>query len=307
MNYQLVIHGGAGTILKSSMTPEREKAYTAALEEALLAGKKVLETSGTAVAAVEAAVIVMENSPLFNAGKGSVFDHKGKHEMDASIMDGKSLEAGAVALVDRVKNPIRLARCIMEHSGHVMLAGPAALEFARLHDIEEAGKDYFFSEERYRQWKQAKEDDRIQLDHSQQYDKKYGTVGAVARDAHGNLAAATSTGGVTNKKYGRIGDSPIIGAGTYANNATCAVSCTGFGEFFMRAVTAYDISCLMEYKQLSLAEACREAVQERLLGLQGDGGVIAVDKAGNICLEFNSAGMYRGWLEGEELKTAIYR
>jgi beta-aspartyl-peptidase (threonine type) len=307
MNYQLAIHGGAGTILKSSMTPELEKAYIAALEEALEVGEKVLEREGTAIEAVEAAVVSMENCPLFNVGKGSVFDHLGKHEMDAAIMDGKSLEAGAVALIDRVKNPVSLARCIMEKSEHVMLAGPAAREFARLHQIEEAGKDYFFSEERFRQWKEAREQDRIQLDHSQQYDTKYGTVGAVALDVHGNLAAATSTGGVTNKKYGRIGDSPIIGAGTYANNATCAVSCTGFGEFFMRAVTAYDISCLIEYKGLSLPDACKEAVQVRLMKIEGDGGVIALDTAGNVCLEFNSEGMYRGWIENGIRKTAIYR
>ena len=246
------------------MSPEKEAAYRDTLQQSLDAGYELLEKGAKAIDAVEAAVKVMEDSPLFNAGKGSVFTHKGTHEMDASIMDGRTLEAGAVAGVSGVKNPISLARLVMEKSGHVLLAGEGAMEFARSEKVAMENEEYFYDELRHRQFQEALEKNVTQLDHSPLNEKKFGTVGAVALDKQGNLAAATSTGGMTNKKFGRVGDSPLIGAGNYANNATCAVSCTGSGEFFIRRVVAYDVSCLMEYKGLSLEEACREAVHTRL-------------------------------------------
>ncbi|HHG84663.1 MAG TPA: isoaspartyl peptidase/L-asparaginase [Bacteroidetes bacterium] len=293
-NISIAIHGGAGTILKSSMTPEKEAAYQAALEKALNAGYSVLERKGTALDAVEQAVVALEDSPLFNAGKGSVFTAAGNHEMDASIMEGHNRNAGAVSLVQGIRNPISLARQVMEKSGHVFLGGEGAMEFARSIHAQMEAPDYFYDELRYKQWQEVKDTDSFQLDHSPNKDHKFGTVGAVALDGNGDLAAATSTGGMTNKQFGRVGDSPMIGAGTYANNATCAVSCTGSGEFFIRGVVAYDVSCLMEYKGLSLAEACEEVVQHRLLKIDGDGGLIAVDATGNMALPFNTEGMYRG-------------
>ncbi len=289
----LAIHGGAGTITKTSMTAEKEKAYTSALKVALNAGFKVLESNGSAVDAVEAAVIELENSPLFNAGRGSVFTAEGKHEMDASIMDGSNLEAGAVTLVKQVKNPISLARKVMEHSVHVLLSGEGAEQFARNHGLSLEKQEYFYNEFRYRQWQQIKHTDKVQLDHTEQPKNLKGTVGAVALDVHGNVAAATSTGGMTNKRFGRIGDSPVIGSGTYANNKTCAVSCTGDGEYFMRAVSAYDVSALMEYKGVSLEEACRIVIKEKQPAIGGDGGLIALDVYGNITMPFCSEGMYR--------------
>jgi beta-aspartyl-peptidase (threonine type) len=289
----LALHGGAGTITRALMDAEKENRYKAALQAALDAGYAVLENGGTALDAVETTVNVLEDSPLFNAGRGSVFTNSGTHEMDASIMDGKTREAGAVAAITGVKNPISLAREIMEKSGHVMLAGQGAADFAKAQGFEFLPEDYFYDDFRYRQWQEAKASGAMQLDHTPLNEKKFGTVGAVALDAHGNIAAATSTGGMTNKKYGRVGDSPVIGAGTYANNRTCAVSCTGSGEFFLRSVVAYDVSCLMEMKGLSLEEACNETVHKRLLELNGDGGLIAVDAAGNISLSFNTEGMYR--------------
>jgi beta-aspartyl-peptidase (threonine type) len=289
----LAIHGGAGTISKASMTPEKEKAYSGALQLALNAGYQLLEKGTTALDAVEATVKVLEDSPLFNAGKGAVFTHDGKHEMDASIMDGSNLEAGAVGAVAGVRNPISLARLIMEKSEHVFLMGQGAEAFAKLHGVAFEDDAYFYDELRFLQLQEAKKTGITQLDHSPLNEKKYGTVGAVACDANGNLAAATSTGGMTNKKFGRVGDSPIIGAGNYANNATCAVSCTGSGEFFIRGVVAYDVSCLMEYKGLSLEDACNEVVHNRLMKINGDGGLVAVDASGNIALPFNTSGMYR--------------
>lgn len=289
-NIALALHGGAGTISRTAMTPEKEAAYTKALQEALHLGYAILEKGGTSLDAVEATVRSLEDTPLFNAGKGSVFTHDGTHEMDASIMRGDTLEAGAVAGVKLVQNPVTLARTIMEKSEHVLLCGEGAAAFAKQMNLPFQDEAYFFDEFRHNQWKKAVEEDVIQLDHS---DKKFGTVGAVALDVHGNLAAATSTGGMTNKRWGRAGDSPIVGAGTYANNKTCAISCTGHGEFFIRAVVAYDISCLMEYKGLSLEEACREVVNKKLVDFGGEGGLVAVDAQGNICLPFNSEGMYR--------------
>lgn len=309
MKYSIAIHGGAGTILASQMTPELEKAYTQALHNALQAGYAVLKKNGTSLDAVEAAVLYLEDCPLFNAGKGSVFNNKGAHEMDASIMCGKTLNAGAVSSVSSIKNPIVLARTIMDKSEHVFLCKEGAEEFARLHHLDFEDPSYFYNEMRHQQWLEIKDSEKFQLDHSDnKHDKKFGTVGAVAIDVEGNLAAATSTGGMTNKKFGRIGDTPIIGAGTYANNASCAVSCTGHGELFIRSVVAYDISCLMEYKNLSLAEACKIVVHDKLIRLGGEGGLIAIDKNASICMDFNSEGMYRGSMDedGKEF-IAIYK
>ncbi len=291
--FAIALHGGAGTILRSAMTPEKEAAYTAALQTALDIGYAVLENGGSALEAVEQTVVSLEDCPLFNAGRGSVFTADGKHEMDASIMDGLTRDAGAVSMVSGVRNPITLARLVMAESGHVMLAGEGAMDFARSMKVPFEPESYFHDDFRWNQWQEMRGSDGFQLDHSAKKDEKFGTVGAVALDQHGNIAAATSTGGMTNKKFGRIGDSPIIGAGTYANNKTCAVSCTGSGEFFIRGVVAYDVSCLMEYKGLSLQAACDEVVQRRLMEIGGDGGLIALDAAGNIALVFNTEGMYR--------------
>jgi len=306
----IAIHGGAGTLLSSQMTAEKEKDYKKALEDALREGIKIVENGGSAIDAAIAAVISMEDSPLFNAGKGSVFTNEGKHEMDASIMCGKTLEAGAVAAVRNIKNPISLAKVVMQHSDHIILSGKGAKDFARKMNIEFEPDQYFFTQNRYDQWMKIRDTDNYQLDHSAPVSpqNKFGTVGAVVLDQHGNLSAATSTGGMTNKRYGRIGDSPIIGAGTYANNQTCAVSCTGYGEYFIRAVTAYDVSCLMEYKGMTLKEACETVINEKLVKLGGEGGLIAVDRNGNLELLFNSAGMYRAWKRnGKPMQTAIYQ
>lgn len=292
-NISIAIHGGAGTILKSSMTPEKEQAYTLALETALNAGYQALAAGKSALDAVEIAVRELEDCPLFNAGKGSVFTADGKHEMDASIMDGATLNAGAVTMITGIKNPISLSRKVMEQSGHVFLAGAGAEIFARSVNCEFVPESYFFDDFRHQQWLAVKDTDVTQLDHAINKDRKFGTVGAVAIDANGNLAAATSTGGMTNKKFGRVGDSPMIGAGNYANNKTCAVSCTGSGEFFIRSVVAYDVSCLMEYKGYTLQQACDEVVMKKLVAIGGDGGLIAVDSQGNIAMPFNTAGMYR--------------
>ncbi len=304
----LVIHGGAGTLLKSEMSEEKEAAYLAALKAALEAGNKILSNGGSALDAVEIAVKSMEDSPLFNAGKGSVFTADGTHEMDASIMSGKDRMAGAVCGVTSVKNPIALSRLVMEKSEHVLLAGVGAEVFGKEMKVEFEPASYFDEEWRRKQWLSVRGTDQVALDHNLNPDRKFGTVGAVAVDKDGNLAAATSTGGMTNKKYGRVGDSPIIGAGTYANNSTCAVSCTGSGEFFLRGVVAYEVSALMEFKSLSLAEACSEVIQKRILEIGGDGGLIAVDQQGNLSMEFNTAGMYRGYVkEGEKINLAIYK
>jgi len=289
----LAIHGGAGTLVRGKMTPEKEGEYKHALQKALDGGYALLKKGKPAVEAVTYAVQLLENSPLFNAGKGSVFTAEGTHEMDAAIMEGKSLNAGAVSLIKGIKNPINLARDVMEKSEHVFLAGEGAMRFA--HDLGYTleTEDYFHDELRYQQWQQIKGSDHFQLDHSLKKDSKFGTVGAVALDVKGDLAAATSTGGMTNKKWGRVGDSPMIGAGNYANNATCAVSCTGSGEYFIRGVVAYDVSCLMEYKGLSLQAAASEVIHKRVLEIGGDGGLIAADVHGNITMPFNTEGMYR--------------
>lgn len=310
--YAIAIHGGAGTILKSHITDEMEKEYRKGLAQALEAGENMLQKGGTALDAVEIAVMSLEDHPLFNAGKGAVFTHEGLHEMDAAIMCGKTLRAGAVAGIKNVKNPVKLAKAVLQHSDHVFLCGAGAEEFARLQGIPFEDAAYFFTRQRYEQLLEIRDTGKIQLDHSVNEDpdalKKFGTVGAVALDKQGNIAAATSTGGMTNKKFGRVGDSPVIGAGTYANNNTCAVSCTGHGEFFLCSVAAYDISCLMEYKGLSLQDACNLVVHEKLWKIGGEGGLVALDAAGNIAMVFNSEGMYRGMKkEGEELLVAIYK
>lgn len=294
--YSIVIHGGAGTLVKGLMTPEKEERYKAALNDALEKGYRVLENNGSAMDAVETAVNHLEDSPLFNAGKGSVFTNAGTHEMDAAIMDGKTLNAGSVSLITGIKNPITLARDVMNKSDHVFLAGEGAMRFADSLDYSLEKPEYFYDELRYQQWQEIKDSDSFQLDHSLKKDSKFGTVGAVACDKEGNIAAATSTGGMTNKRWGRVGDSPIIGAGNYANNKTCAVSCTGSGEFFIRGVVAYDVSCLMEYKGLTLEEASSEVINKRVLELGGDGGLIAVDTEGNIAMPFNTEGMYRAFI-----------
>jgi len=306
--YAIAIHGGAGTILRSTMTPEKETAYKKALEDAIVAGETILKKNGSSLDAVEAAIRTLEDNPLFNAGKGAVFTNEGKHEMDASIMNGKNLSAGAVAAVSNIKNPISLARIVMDKSEHVFLAGNGAMEFAKKNNIEFAPDEYFYVQLRYEQLQEAKKNDVVVMDHTQSSEKKFGTVGAVACDIHGNIAAATSTGGMTNKRYNRIGDTPIICSGTYANNKTCAISCTGHGEYFIRAVAAYDVSCLMEYKGLTLKEACEKVVLEKLVAIGGEGGLIAVDAAGNTELVFNSEGMYRGTVRtGSNHQVAIYK
>ena len=289
-NFSIAIHGGAGTILRGSMTPELQQQYENGLTQALDAGYTLLAAGGSSLDAVEAAVASLEDFPLFNAGKGAVFNNKGGHEMDAAIMYGKTLAAGGVCGVSHTRNPVKLARAVMEHSPHVLLCGGGAEEFARQQQLQFEDDAYFYNEQRYRQWREALAADVVQLDHTA---KKYGTVGAVALDKEGNLSAATSTGGLTNKKFGRVGDSPIVGAGTYANNATCAISCTGVGELFIRCVVAYDISCLIEYKGCTLREACDIVVYGKLVKIGGEGGLIAIDKNGLIEMPFNSEGMYR--------------
>jgi L-asparaginase / beta-aspartyl-peptidase len=312
--FSIVIHGGAGTILKEDMTPELEAAYTKGLDEALSAGYAVLEEGGSAVNAVKAAIVILEDNLLFNAGRGSVFTKKGVQEMDAAIMDGKNREAGAIAAVRNVRNPIELAAEVMRNSNHVFLSGKGANDFAIKQGIKLEPDEFFFSQFRYDQWKAMRDSDNYSLDHTHQgleelmKDKKFGTVGAAACDKDGNIAAGTSTGGMTNKKYGRIGDSPILGAGTYAHNKTCAISCTGHGEPFIKAVAAYDVAAHMEYKNMSLHDAMHDVVHKKLIELEGEGGMIGVDAKGNVSMMFNSAGMYRAMQSSTgEKKIGIYK
>jgi L-asparaginase / beta-aspartyl-peptidase len=310
----LAIHGGAGTLSKKHLTPELEKNYRDGLQQALDAGYRILNGGGTAVDAVLAATVALENNILFNAGRGAVFTNTGVQEMDAAVMDGSNRMAGAVAGVKHIKNPVLLANEIMRNSNHVFLSGQGAFEFALSRSLQIAEDDYFFSQFRYDQWTAMRHTEATALDHNQQQienitsDKKMGTVGAVACDAQGHIAAATSTGGMTNKRFGRVGDSPVIGAGTYANDATCAISCTGHGEPFIRSVVAYDVSCLMEYKGLSLQQAAEEVVLQKLVAIDGEGGLIGVDAAGNAALVFNSLGMYRGLKNSRDDNwVAIYK
>lgn len=305
--FSIAIHGGAGTISKNDLSPEQEAAYHLALSEALAAGYSLLEKGASALDAVTAAVISLEDCILFNAGRGAVFTKTGTHEMDASIMDGTSLQAGAISCVKQVKNPVVLARAVMEKSEHVMLSGEGALQFAKEQQLKLEEEAYFFSQFRYEQWQLVKDEQVTALDHNIKTEKKFGTVGAVACDENGTVAAATSTGGMTNKNYSRIGDTPIIGAGTYANNLTCAISCTGHGELFIKAVAAYDVSCLMEYKGYTLQQAMETVTLDKLVKINGDGGMIGADAKGNLALVFNSEGMYRGWQKSNgEKVTAIY-
>lgn len=316
-NFGIVIHGGAGTILKENMSDSLEQAYKAKLEEAIRTGHEILANGGTAIEAVQRTINIMENSPLFNAGKGAVFTNDGKNELDASIMEGETLNAGAVSGVTTVKNPINLAWEVMENSEHVMLSGKGAEQFAKERNLEIVDPKYFYTENRFKSLERlkARDSEKTELDHDSKTafvdpfikDSKFGTVGCAALDKNGNLAAGTSTGGMTNKKWGRIGDAPIIGAGTYANNKTAAISATGWGEFFIRGVVAYDISAMMEYKGMSLAEAAKEVIQNKNPELGGNGGIIAIDRNGNVSMEFNTAGMYRAKMNKDrDLEIGIY-
>lgn len=295
----LALHGGAGTILKEQMTAELEAAYHQSLQTALQAGWQALMAGLPAVEVVALVVEHLENDPLYNAGRGSVFTHQGLHEMDAAIMCGHTLAAGACAGVQQVQNPVRLAQAIMNNSEHVMLAGQGAQQFALEQGLPLQPNSYFYTPFRHSQWQHVRDTGHYALDHNLNgidalmHNKKFGTVGAVALDANGHIAAATSTGGMTNKQYNRIGDSPIIGSGCYANNKTCAISSTGHGEIFIKAVAAYDVSCLMEYAGLSLQQAMEKVVMDKLVRMQGEGGMIGLDAKGQIGMVFNSAGMYR--------------
>ena len=310
----LAVHGGAGTILRSQMTPALEAEYRSGLEIALRSGWEILDAGGSSLDAVEAAVCELENYPLFNAGRGAVFTHEGKVELDAAIMDGHALKAGAVTFVKNIKNPVKLARLVMERTEHILLAGEGANHFAEEMGVETESDEYFFTEHRWLQLQRAISSGRVTLDHSLSGTDRFttgplvkpiGTVGAVACDKNGHLAAATSTGGMTNKKFGRIGDTPIVGAGTYADDK-CAVSCTGHGEYFMLGVAAYDVAARMKYKGLSLEDAARETI-ENIGHMNGEGGLIAVDSKGNVTLPFNSEGMYRGFVAADgRLVTEIY-
>lgn len=305
--FRLAIHGGAGTILPEDMTPDIERECHAALQAALRAGRKVLQQHGQAHEAVLASIVVLEEFPLFNAGKGSVFAYNGRHSLEASIMDGRNLAAGAVAGLQHVRNPIRLAAKVMQEIDHVMLIGAGAEAFAREMELELVENAWFSTDFRHRQWLHAQAngpDASGQAGWEAQ--KKFGTVGAVALDVHGNLAAGTSTGGVTNKRYGRVGDSPLIGCGTYAENGLVAVSATGYGEAFIRKAVAHDLLARMKYGRQSLAEAARQLVQEELPAIEGEGGLIAIDQQGHIQLEFNTVGMYRGFATDQELNSYIY-
>jgi beta-aspartyl-peptidase (threonine type) len=315
--FAIIIHGGAGTILKKNLSNEKEAAYKVKLEQAVRMGYGILKDGGTSQDAVIRTIQVMENSPLFNAGKGAVFTHDETNELDASFMDGKTLNAGAVAGVMNVKSPIALAVKIMTDSEHVMLSGKGASQFAKEKGLEIVDPSYFYTKKRFKSLQRIKDRAKSALDHDDSkaafYDadiknSKFGTVGCVALDKAGNIAAGTSTGGMTNKRWGRIGDAPIIGSGTYANNKTCGVSSTGWGEYFIRGQVAYDISAQMEYQQKTLKEATSDVIQNKLTALGGTGGVVALDKNGNMSFEFNTAGMYRASMdENGNLIIKIYK
>ncbi len=305
--YAIAIHGGAGTILKEHITEEKEKAIRAVLDKALETGRKILDEGGTSMDAVQQTIIVLENSEYFNAAKGAVFNHEGKNELDASFMDGKTQNAGAIGGVSNIKNPILLARAVLEKSNHVLLTGKGAETFADEVGIEKVDPAYFRTEARWESLQRAKDKEaKTGFKFDQGEDFKYGTVGCAALDRHGNLAAGTSTGGMTNKRYNRIGDSPIIGAGTYADNATCAVSSTGHGEYFMRYVVAYDIHARMAYGKESFQDAANTVIMKTLKEKGGTGGIIGVDKYGNVAMPFNTPGMYRGYAKPGEKKIFIY-
>ena len=299
--FGLVIHGGAGTIERSKMTPKREHEYRAGIEHALAAGYDILKRGGSSLDATEAAVRALEDDPHFNAGRGAVFTNVGTNELDAAVMDGKTLKAGAVACLKHIKNPVSLARLVMEKSGHVMMDGEGAETFAKENGIEFVDLKYFYTEERWQALQKVKAAEENRSGAAKKAfiisdQDRHGTVGAVALDGEGNLAVATSTGGTTNKRAGRVGDSPVIGAGTYANNATCAVSATGDGEYFIRATVGHDVSALMEYRGMPLKEAA-QTVLDKVARLGGNGGLIAIDREGNMALPFNTSGMYRGYVD----------
>jgi L-asparaginase / beta-aspartyl-peptidase len=321
-SYVMVIHGGAGTILKKNMTPETEKAYIEKLEEALKAGYQAIENGKTSLEAVQKAINIMEDSPLFNAGRGSVFTNDEAIEMDASVMEGKNRNAGAIAGVSNIKNPINAAIAVLEKSEHVLLTGRGAEEFAKRNQVELVDPSWLHNPQRLEQLRRIKDTEKMQLDHDNgkgsidpsenefnfDADKKFGTVGAVALDKEGNLAAGTSTGGMTNKRFGRVGDSPIIGAGTYADNNTCGVSSTGHGEYFIRGLIAYEVAVLMEHRGLSLEEAAHKAIHKKLETLGGKGGIIAMDAQGNVSMPFNTEGMYRGTVDKKgNVEILIYK
>ena len=313
-NFGIVIHGGAGTILKENLSDSLETAYKAKLKEAISTGYEILKNGGSSLDAVTHTINIMEDSPLFNAGKGAVFTHEGSNELDASIMDGATLNAGAVAGVKHIKNPINLALDVMQKSEHVMLYGAGAEKFAQTLGYKMMDTSYFYTQNRYEslqkvlEKEKAKNEKKVSFEDPFIKNSKFGTVGCAALDKHGNLAAGTSTGGMTNKRWNRIGDAPIIGAGTYAKNATCAVSSTGWGEYFIRSVVAYDISALMEYKGMTLQEAAREVIQKKIPALGGDGGIVAIDKDGNVAMEFNTSGMYRATMNSKgDLIIKIYK
>jgi beta-aspartyl-peptidase (threonine type) len=304
--YAIVIHGGAGTIRRADMTPERDSAYRAALNAALDIGEAILKSGGSSMDAVEQTIISLENSPLFNAGKGAVFTNDGENELDAAFMTGADLNAGAVGGLTNIKNPIRAARAVLEQSEHVFLIGKGAEAFAEMQGIETVEPSYFYTERRWNALQRAKDAEDQSMGMNSNPDHKFGTVGCVALDKDGNITAGTSTGGMTNKRWDRVGDVPIIGAGTYANNATCGISCTGHGEYFIRYTVAHDVSALMEYKGLSLEEAGKLVINEKLVEAGGSGGLIAVDKYGNVSMPFNSEGMYRGYAKPGERVVGIY-
>ena len=292
--FGIVIHGGAGVIKKENMTDSLQKAYEEKLDEAISVGHKILADGGTALEAVQKTINVMENSPLFNSGKGAVLNADGIAELDASVMDGKTKNAGAISGVQHIKNPINLAYKVMNESDHVMLSASGAEDFAKLHDLEFVDNDYFITERRRKALESSKAREQgVSSNEFYLSNEKYGTVGCAALDQEGNLAAGTSTGGMTNKKYGRIGDSPIIGAGTYANNKTCAISATGHGEYFIRGVVAHDISAMMQYQGISLEQAAKNVIQKKLTDMGGTGGIIGIDKKGKVVMEFNTPGIFR--------------
>jgi len=314
--FAIAIHGGAGNLVKMKLTPEEEESYKQAIDAALTAGSAVLGGGGTSIEAVEAAITSLEDCPLFNAGKGAVFTHDGHNDLDAAIMNGENLECGAVAGVRHIKNPIRLARKVMEKSEFILLQSEGAEEFAKEHGVEWVDTSYFYTQHRWEQLQEAIDDDKTELDHSEKKkasvdgkprEEKFGTVGCVALDMHGNIAAGTSTGGLTNKRYGRIGDSPLIGSGTYADNTTCAVSCTGKGEDFIRLNVAHDIASMMRYGHFDLQSACDSVVMKKLKDIKGRGGCIAIDGSGNIAMPFTTTGMFRGSINvNGEKKIALY-
>lgn len=303
----MVIHGGAGAMAKEHMSAEMEKAYLSALDSAIDIGEGILRNGGDALDAVEETIRFLEDCPLFNAGKGAVFAHEGTVELDASIMDGRTQQAGAVAGVKIVKNPVSLAREVMEHSPHVFLSGRGAEQFAIKQGLDTVGPEWFFTQDRWDALERARAGERKSGWISEHDGEKFGTVGCVARDQQGNLAAGTSTGGTTNKRWNRIGDSPVIGAGTYADNAVCAISCTGHGEYFIRYAVAHDVWALMAYKGWKLAKAADHVINEKLAAKGGQGGLIAVDSKGNIAMPFNTKGMFRGYAKPGERDLAIYR